>query len=517
MSFAKIKERFAPTIFVKGAIILSLGAIICKLIGAIYRIPLTNILGEQGIGLYQMVYPIFTLLLVIASSGVPNAISRLIAEKTALGQKNYIRKIIHTSVWLMLAIGLVFSLVLFVFADELGEMQGNPMVSSAYKVISPSVVIVTMISVFRGVFQGMGNMTPTAISQIIEQLVKLVFGLLFAYLLRGEGSGAMVVGALFGITLSELFSLIYITLSYINKRRTFAIRPLDSFTPKTGDVVREILRLVCPVTLASSFMPIILVVDSVMLVNLLQASGQSVAKATASYGLYSGVANTIINMPIVVATAIATAIVPVVCTLLAKKDFVTASKKINLALDSVLAISIPAFLGFLFFGGEIARFLFPVVASGDNENVVNMLMQMGSINVILISIVGLSSACLHCLNRLYAPAFGMFVGCLAKIFISIVLVWHFGIVAGMIASVICYLLVACVNLRFLGSEVNISLTNAPVYMLASVVFVAVAYIIRSFLTGAFGTFGTILSIALAGGVYLLLIWLFMLRTNKLFR
>lgn len=516
MSFAQLKTAFKTTTFVKGAIILSLGAVICKLIGAVYRIPLTNILGAEGMGLYQMVYPIFTLLLVVATSGVPNAISRLISEKTALGQKDYACKIIRTSAWLMLFIGVLFSLVLFVFSDDLSVMQGNPMTSKAYKVISPSIVIVAMLSVFRGVFQGLGNMTPTAVSQIIEQLVKLVFGLLFAYLLLDKGSEFAVAGALLGITLSELISLVYIGLNYARKKKSLFVNSIDPFTPKTSDVVREILRLVCPMTLASSFMPIILVVDSVLLVNLLQASGLSTAEATADYGLYSGVASTIINMPVVVATAVATAIVPLICSLLAKKDFATANKKINSALDSVLVISIPAFLGFLFFGGEIAKFLFPAVTNGDNENVVNTLMCMGSMNVLLISIVGLTSACLQCMNKLYAPALGMFIGCLAKIFISIVLVGYFGIVAGMIASLVCYLMVACVNLRFLGTEINISFANAPVYTLSSVVFVAVAYILRFFLSEMFGVFGTILAIALAGGVYLLLIWFFMLRTNKLF-
>ena len=507
MSFAKLKSKIFKSNFVKGAIILSVGAIICKLIGAVYRVPLTNILGSEGMGLYQMVYPIFTLLLVISSSGIPNGISRLISAKSALWQKEYVKKIIKLSLILMLVIGLIFSLVMFFFSDELAHMQGNPLASNGYKAIAPSILLVALISVFRGVFQGQNNMTPTAISQIIEQVIKLVLGLGIGYIGLGFGLEYGVAGALLGISIGELISLIYLIIHYnINKKHLDNLIAKDDYVPKNMTIIKEILHIVIPITLASTFMPIILVVDSVLLVNLLSNAGLTTADATSAYGLYSGVANTVINMPVVVASALATVLVPTICAYLTNKEVSKATDKINSAFESIMFIAVPAFLGFLFFGGDIIRFLFPSVITDSNYDVGNMLMIIGSINVLLISIVQVTSSILQCINKLWVPAIGMFVGCLVKVGISILLISTMGILAGMIASVVCYLIVAVINLKFVNDLVEVNLSYAPICLCASVIFIGISYIIRFFLYDLIGVWGSILALALGAIVYVFILW-----------
>ena len=511
MTFAVLKQKLLNSVFVKGAVILAIGALLCKLIGAVYRVPLTNILGSEGMGLYQLIYPVFTLLLVISSSGIPNGISRLIAEKIAKGQPKYAKKIITISIVLMLVVGVLFSLLLYIFSDNIAHLQGNPLASNGYKTIAPSVLLVGLISVFRGVFQGYNVMTPTAVSQIVEQLVKLVLGLGLGYLLLVYGVEYGVAGALLGITIGELLCLVYLVLKYYISKKSLSISlSREDDLPSAFSIVKEIVKVVLPMTLASTFMPIILVVDSVLIVNLLIGAGNSVIDATSMYGLYSGVVNTVINMPVVVATAVATALIPIICSFFAQGKTIEAKAKIDSAFESIMYVSIPCFLVFLLFGGDIVRFLFPSVVES-NTSVANMLMVIGSLNVILISIVQVSSAILQCVDKLWIPAFSMFVGCLTKIFIVILLIGNMGILAGMIASVVCYLIVTLINLHFLNVHSEISIAFLPKCLSITAVAIGMSYIIRFFLYPPLGEWGTILALGLGASIYLLLLWVFDIR------
>ena len=507
MSFAKIKSTLIKSKFVKGAVILSIGAVLCKLIGAVYRVPLTNILGSEGMGLYQLIYPIFTLLLVVSSSGIPNGISRLISEKIALGQRAYVKRIIKVSILLMVVVGLVMSFIMYFFADDIAYMQGNPLASSGYKTIAPSILFVALISVFRGIFQGQNNMTPTAVSQIIEQTVKLVLGLGLGYLALGSGIQYGVAGALLGITIGELLSLVYLAIQYSTNKRLLVYISRDNFVPSHFKVIKEIIKVVFPITLASVFMPIILVVDSVLLVNLLQSSGLSVSQATSDYGLYSGIANTVINMPVVVASALATVLVPTMCAYLVNNQKELATSKVNSAFESIMFVAVPCFFVFLLFGGDIVEFLFPSVIDDNNYNMSKMLMIVGSINVLLISIVQVTASILQCVNKLWVPALGMFVGCLIKIGISILLVGSMGILAGMIASVMCYLIVAIINLRYVNEELDIKLAYLPICLSVSAICIAISYIIKFFLYDMLGVWGSVLGIGLGAGIYLFILWI----------
>ena len=155
--------------FLKSVFVLSVGGIVAKVLGAIYRIPLTNLVGSYGMGLYQLVFPLFSLLLTISTAGIPVAVSKLVAEKVALGKVDHAQKVFKTSLAMLALFGFFGSLVLFVFAEKISFLQGNVQAASAYKLIAPSVFFVCIISAYRGYFQGLMQMEPTALSQIVEQ------------------------------------------------------------------------------------------------------------------------------------------------------------------------------------------------------------------------------------------------------------------------------------------------------------------------------------------------------------
>ena len=166
--------------FVKSVFILSLGGFIAKLLGAFYRIPLTNIIGSYGMGIYQLVFPLFSLLLTVSTAGIPVAVSKLVAEKAADGRFGQAKGVFFMALALLALLGLAGSAALYFLAGDIAVMQGNADAADAYRLIAPSVLLVCVISAYRGYFQGLMRMAPTALSQIVEQTVKMTVGLVAA-------------------------------------------------------------------------------------------------------------------------------------------------------------------------------------------------------------------------------------------------------------------------------------------------------------------------------------------------
>ena len=207
------------TNFINGAAILSVAGIIVKILGAIFRIPLTNIIGSEGMGIYQLAYPMYSFLLVISSAGFPVAISRLVARAVNTGDYRLANRTFRLSKVLMFALGFAAMAILAIFSGLIAQKQGNADSKYVLLAIAPAILFVSVLSAYRGYFQGMQNMIPTAVSQIIEQFIKLIAGLGFAlYFVRfGKLWGA--VGAVAGVMLSELVALIYIVILYNGKKK----------------------------------------------------------------------------------------------------------------------------------------------------------------------------------------------------------------------------------------------------------------------------------------------------------
>ena len=197
----------------RSALVIATGGFLSKIIGAVYRIPLTTIIGAEGIGLYQLVFPLYTALLTLSSTGLPTALSKLVAqnEKDAVG---YFRR----SVVLFGGIGLMTSVLMFVLGGILAKLQGNYQAAWCYRALSPSVFFVSVISCLRGYFQGKGIMYPTALSQVLEQIVKAAFGLGVCYIFKNNIIIAAVM-ATFAVTVSEVVALVFLLVIYKIKVR----------------------------------------------------------------------------------------------------------------------------------------------------------------------------------------------------------------------------------------------------------------------------------------------------------
>lgn len=389
--------------FLKGAAWIAAGGFIAKIIGAIYRIPLTNLIGGRGLGLYQLVYPVYCLLLTVSATGIPSSIAKLTAERIARGEND--RAVFKTAMKLFVLIGLVGSLIMGLAAPFLAKAQGSEPVLSGYYALAPSVFLVSAISVFRGWFQGRNKMFPTAASEITEQLVKVGFGLLFAYLFR-ENIEKAVVFLLLAVSISELVTLL---LMFVFYKRI----PATPVQKNEGGMVamKTVLKLSVPVTLSSILLPLSALLDSVLAPRLLSAYA---ADAVTLYGLFSGGAVTIVNLPVSVCYGIAAASVPRVATASSDKTQKTSvRKRILYSLGITMLVGGASAAGLYFFAEPAAKIIFRSL-KGEELNTLIDLVKAFSISAFTLSCVQTLSACLTAQGKPQYAAVSMAVAMTVK-------------------------------------------------------------------------------------------------------
>lgn len=430
--------------FLKGAFTIAAGGFLAKLIGAFYRIPLTNLIGGYGMGLYQMVYPFYCLLLTVSATGIPSSIAKLTAEKRALGVSD--EPVFKSAVKLFLLIGGAGTILMIALAPALAAAQDCRGVRSGYIALAPSVLLVSAISVFRGWFQGRNNMFPTALSEIFEQVVKVVFGLLFAYLYMGNVQKA-VTFLLLSVTLSELFALG--TMIFFYKRTPAPYAGLNG----GGRVGKKtILSLSVPVTLSSAILPLSGLVESVLIVRLLK---RYAGNAVSLYGLFSGGAVTVINLPVSVCYGIAAASVPAVSAAFAKEERSDGRGKSDVFKRVLFSLGITAVMGAL---SALALFLLaePVVKivfralSKEELKILVRLVKLLSVSALFLSCTQTLSACLTGLGKPKYAAISMAIAATVRLVLDCLLVSNrkISVYGAAIAADVCYLVAFALDLVY---------------------------------------------------------------------
>ncbi|MBO5102851.1 MAG: polysaccharide biosynthesis protein [Clostridia bacterium] len=424
--------------FLGGVVVLFLAGVIAKVLGAIYRVPLTWILGAEGLGIYQLVFPIFSLLMVLASAGMPTAISKVVAGYMAKNDFNAVQKVLKVSIKLLSVVGLFFSIILAVSSYYIASLQGVPNSVWCYLVIAPSVFLVSVLSAFRGYFQGVANMFPTAISQIIEQAGKLIFGLLGSFILIRFGVEFGALGAVLGVTFSEVLALFVIWLNYLKYRKqanNYSQNELHSTLHNTSnltqkEIAKTLIKTSLPIVSASVILPFILFVESLFVVPLLNSVGIGIADATKLWGINTGVVNSLINMPIVLSLAVAISIVPAVASTQDKK---VVNQKYNQSIGLVVLFCLPIALIFVLLGEPIISILYFESLGG--EQFITLATNMLAVSVIVI----LLGAILQFQNSILQ---GLGKGKITLINMA---------VAGVIQLVLFFVLVSIPNINIWGS------------------------------------------------------------------
>ena len=409
---------------IKGAIVVSSAGLIAKILGALYRIPLTNILQADGLGVYQTVFPIYALLLTLSSSGIPSAISKLISSGEPAD------KVLAKALSIFLPLGLIGTTILCLLSVPLSSFQGIPEAKYAYIALSPAVTFVSAIACARGYFQGGSDMFPTAASQIVEQAGKLTVGLFLCYLFRADYALAGAA-ACFGVTISEIIATAYL----------FFRLKKDNVRYKTKEInysARKIVSTVFPITLSALLLPIARVFDSFTIINVI---GKYSLQAAALYGLYTGSVESVIGVPVALCYGAAISALPQISSAAAKNDCKSAKSKI------VEAIAVTIFPASLFsgviaiFSPLITRILFGGFTTAD-AIIVSKLLSYSAINVCLLSLVQTSSAILIGLNKPYASCLFLGFGLIVKAVVEIIFlnIPEINIFGALYSDISCYLI-----------------------------------------------------------------------------
>lgn len=412
--------------FVKGGLILGLSTLLCKVLGAIYRIPLTNILGADGIGIYQTVFPFYIILLTLSSSGIPSAVAKLVAEG-----KNP-EKVVYRSVIVFGTLGFIGSALMALFSKTIAKGQGEEAAWLSYITLSPSVFLVSIISVLRGYHQGKGNMKPTAISQVIEQAVKLGLGLFLVYFFSSSPKAGAALATL-SVTFSEGFALLFI--AFYGKRK--AALPNDEYEDIT---YRELLKTVAPIALTSLMLPLCRAADSFLVVNILKSYETS---AIALYGIYAGSVESLVGVPVALCYGLAVSGLPVISR---DKSGKTGGRVIAYTAAFSFIFGICTFI----LSGFLIRFLYGGLSENLKNTAINLL-KISSASVFLLPVLQASSTVLVGKGKAKRSALHLFFGLIIKVVIVCFLVKipKVNIYGAAFSDIGCYFVATFLNLLYI--------------------------------------------------------------------
>lgn len=448
----------------KGAAILIICNLIGKILGAVYRIPLARMLGSVGMGMYQLVFPLYCLILTVSTSGMPVAISKLVAEYNSKNQFEKSKKILKISLLILTLISFLGAIVVVLGAKFIAKIQGNFDVFVCYYGIAPAILFVGVLSAFRGYFQGNILMFPTAISSLIEQFVKIVFGLFLAGRFFEFGIEYAVLGALIGVSISELFAFLFLLVCYLFLKKQ-KIAKNEHKKEEFKVLTKQIFSLAVPVTLGGLIAPITAMIDSLLVVNLLMISGFSSEMATTLLGLQSGVVEPLLNLPVIIGVSISTVLLPNISALATQKSVDEINDFIEKAFQISLCISIACAICYVIFGSQVLNFLYG--SSFDNNELLisTKLLFAGSLNIIFLSLVQVTAGVLQGLNHSKVPVKSLLIGCGIKIVLDCVLIpiSAINIFGVMISGAVCYFVVFSLNFSKIKKLTGLDIKNTIFY------------------------------------------------------
>ena len=444
--------------FLHGAAILAAGVFVIKILGAIYKIPLRNIIGETGYGYFFAAYTIYNFFLTISTAGLPVALSRMISEANTLDRPRQARRTFHVAMGTLGVLGLAFSLVMFLFPTEMAiAFVSKAMVSQCVYAISPSVLLVCLTSAFRGYIQGNGNMKPTTIGQILEVLVKVIVGLALAiwFTRLGKSIPISAAGAIFGVSVGSLAVLIYMAWSYLRQYRSTALSACASSedVPESiGRTLWQFIRIGVPITLGASVMSLFSLIDTKLInMQLPTVPGIGPALADELYGAYSTM-QTLYNLPAAFITPMSIAVVPAISAAAVRRARGEVGEITESSLRISAVIAMPMGAGLAVLAGPIVGILFR-----DSNAAGPLILTYMGIASFFVCIALVTNAILQADGRETLPIISMLVGGIIKIACNLLLVRRpeVNILGAAIGTIVCYAVICIMNCMFIVRRMQV--------------------------------------------------------------
>ncbi|WHH56946.1 polysaccharide biosynthesis protein [Petroclostridium sp. X23] len=396
--------------FLQGVMVLTVAHVMVKIIGATFKIPLTYIVGPEGYGIFITAYSIYSWAFVIATAGLPVAISKLVSESVAVNNYKQAHKIFNIAFYLLSTIGIVGTIILFFGAGFLTNIIGNPSAYLSVIAISPALLFVSLMSVYRGYFQGMQNMMPTAISEVVEALGKLIIGYLLAYLWLIKGVEYASAGATLGVSVGTLLGavILYGVYRFSQKKLSKVKQYSHNIKVKsTRQIFVQLVKISIPITLGASVLTLTNAIDLITIMNRLVSIGFSYQEANELYG-YLGYAVNLFNFPPTMVSALAISVVPAVARALTVQNYRLARKTTESTIRIALLFALPAGMGLSLLSEPILQLVY------QSTKPTQLLALMG-IASIFVCLVLVTSAILQSTGKVMIPVRNMFIGGVVKI------------------------------------------------------------------------------------------------------
>ena len=408
------RKRRGSEFIVQGSI-LAIASIASRIIGLLYRIPMTAIIGNHGNDYYASAFEVYNIMLLISSYSLPTAVSKFISGYRAVGDYKTVKRIYKCALVLSLSSGIVAALIVLFGASTITKILKTPLSVYALLVLAPALIILSVMGVLRGLFQGMGTMVPTAFSQIIEQIVNAIVSVAFAYILfkRGLKVGAVLgnadeyasafgaAGGTLGTTLGALAGLLFISFIFICFKPAIsklAKKQKETETIPYRTLVRILILTIVPVLLSTTIYNISGIVDQAIFKNIISTQGYTAKNISEFWGVYTGKYKLLINVPLAIASAMAASTVPELTAAFAQKDMKIARKKTYQATRFVMVIALPCVVGLAVLAKPIMELLF-----SDSTKLAENMLVVGAISVAFYSLSTLTNGILQGINRLNEP------------------------------------------------------------------------------------------------------------------
>lgn len=420
---------------------LMLSQVIIKIVGLIYKLYLTNKegFGDRGNAIYGGAFQIYALFLTISSIGVPNAISKLVSSKVAIGDNKGAYRIFKIAFAMFGFLGFIGSSILFFGAEYISNVYLQiPEAEIAILAISPSVFLVSIASVLRGYFNGRENLSVTANSQSLEQIFKTLFTIIIVEQIATISSSNTILmagAATLATTLATLFSLVYLYRYFIKRKRKVWQEVISSKIHKKESVmkiIKSILYVSVPIALCALFSATTKTIDALTVVRILK-NFITEEEATLQYGILNGKVDTLITLPFSFNIAIATALVPTISAAIAKKEMHIAKRRIEFSMLVTILIGLPCTICMCIFSNQILDLLFPNASAGGE------MLELASWTIIFVVLTQTINGALQGLGKVNTPVIAFAIGAVIKIVFNILLIPIVGVKGAIIASILSHI------------------------------------------------------------------------------
>lgn len=489
--------------FLKGTLILTVSSIVVKVIGSLNWIILSRVLGGEGIGLYQMGFPIYLMAITLSSAGIPVAISIITAEK--LAQKDFLgaKRVFNVSLRLLFVTGLVFASALFFGAHWLIDNHWIRDSRAYYSIIAlaPAVFFVTFLASFRGYLQGWQIMTPTAASEMVEQLMRVVTMIVFANMFMPHGLAYAAGGASMGAGVGAFCALLVLMWFYgrLKQKLKADLQQQNPLATRESAraIISRLLRLALPVSMSSLMLPVVANLDLLIVPQRLEAAGFHISQATEFFGYLTGMAVPLINLATIFTAAMTISLVPAISESRALNDVFGIRAKTRTAFRVALIITCPCFVGMYFLAEKIAALIYNAPGAADA-------IQTMSVGILLLGLHQISTGILQGLGRTSIPVINMILAAAVKVFLSWTLtaIPTLGIKGAAMATVVDFGLAAVLNMIFIYKYTGFALSFSGVFkpaVSAAAMGAAVYGVIT--LAVSWGAWAILAAIAVAVPVY----------------